>query len=145
MYRTSAAQYGSRAPSVHTMPTSFHCRSQKFSAVRKSFHRMLTLSKLSRESYMSAHVFIEFIKQVRESDNMQHFITFSQQFLLIQKYRSMFNVRFHLSYDHITTLKWRFWHENTKICNIYVTLLRLSFHYAIYVTKICKQLVVYRF
>ena len=29
---------------------------------------------------MSAHVFIEFIKQVGDSDKMQHFITFSQQF-----------------------------------------------------------------
>lgn len=31
MYRTSSMTYGQKAPSVHTMPTSFHCRSQKFS------------------------------------------------------------------------------------------------------------------
>ncbi|WAR25758.1 CI116-like protein [Mya arenaria] len=31
MYRTTAATYGAKTPSVHTMPTSFHCRSQKFS------------------------------------------------------------------------------------------------------------------
>ncbi|KAL3852550.1 hypothetical protein ACJMK2_016174 [Sinanodonta woodiana] len=31
MYRTSATEYGSRAPTVHTMPTSFHARSMKFS------------------------------------------------------------------------------------------------------------------
>ncbi|KAL5014671.1 hypothetical protein ScPMuIL_008941 [Solemya velum] len=31
MYRTSATEYGSKAPSVHTMPTCFHGRSQKFS------------------------------------------------------------------------------------------------------------------
>merc|ERR1712232_1534478 len=31
MYRTSAAVYGGIAPSVHTMPTAFHGRSQGFS------------------------------------------------------------------------------------------------------------------
>lgn len=30
MYRTSAADYGSKQPSVHTMPNCFHARSQKF-------------------------------------------------------------------------------------------------------------------
>lgn len=32
MYRTTSMTYGQKAPSVHTMPTSFHCKSQKFSA-----------------------------------------------------------------------------------------------------------------
>ncbi|XP_061186344.1 piercer of microtubule wall 1 protein-like isoform X1 [Saccostrea echinata] len=31
MYRTSSSDYGAKAPSVHTMPTTFHARSQKFS------------------------------------------------------------------------------------------------------------------
>lgn len=31
MYRTSNADYGNRAPSVHTMPTTFHAKSQQFS------------------------------------------------------------------------------------------------------------------
>ncbi|XP_055958093.1 piercer of microtubule wall 2 protein-like isoform X2 [Patella vulgata] len=31
MYRTTSATYGSRAPSVHTMPTTFHAKSQQFS------------------------------------------------------------------------------------------------------------------
>ncbi|XP_002741196.1 piercer of microtubule wall 1 protein-like isoform X2 [Saccoglossus kowalevskii] len=31
MYRTTNSKYGSMPPSVHTMPTSFHARSQKFS------------------------------------------------------------------------------------------------------------------
>ncbi|PVD24279.1 hypothetical protein C0Q70_14750 [Pomacea canaliculata] len=31
MYRTSNSNYGARAPSVHTMPTQFHAKSQKFS------------------------------------------------------------------------------------------------------------------
>ncbi|XP_045165574.1 piercer of microtubule wall 1 protein-like [Mercenaria mercenaria] len=31
MYRTTSMTYGQKAPSVHTMPTSFYCRSQKFS------------------------------------------------------------------------------------------------------------------
>ncbi|XP_014670171.1 PREDICTED: UPF0691 protein C9orf116 homolog [Priapulus caudatus] len=30
MYRTSAREYGSRPPSVHTMPTTFNAKSQKF-------------------------------------------------------------------------------------------------------------------
>ncbi|KAH3816218.1 hypothetical protein DPMN_117730 [Dreissena polymorpha] len=30
MYRTSAATYVAKKPSVHTMPASFHCRSHKF-------------------------------------------------------------------------------------------------------------------
>jgi len=33
MYKTTSATYGAKKPSVHTMPTSFHCRSQKFSEV----------------------------------------------------------------------------------------------------------------
>ena len=33
MYRTSNFDYGSRAPSVHTMPTMFFARSQQFSQV----------------------------------------------------------------------------------------------------------------
>lgn len=33
MYRTSNSNYGARAPSVHTMPTQFHAKSQKFSMV----------------------------------------------------------------------------------------------------------------
>ncbi len=35
MYTTSAMVYGAKKPTVHTMPTSFHCKSQKFSEVRK--------------------------------------------------------------------------------------------------------------
>ncbi|XP_065829834.1 piercer of microtubule wall 1 protein-like [Oscarella lobularis] len=31
MYRTATSSYGSHAPNVHTVPTSFHGRSQKFS------------------------------------------------------------------------------------------------------------------
>ncbi|XP_069101403.1 piercer of microtubule wall 1 protein-like [Argopecten irradians] len=31
MYRTTSALYGAKPPSVHTMTTSFYCRSQKFS------------------------------------------------------------------------------------------------------------------
>jgi len=31
MYKTTANSYGRTAPNVHTMPTSFHCKSQKFS------------------------------------------------------------------------------------------------------------------
>ncbi|KAK7102639.1 hypothetical protein V1264_020829 [Littorina saxatilis] len=31
MYRTTSAGYGANVPSVHTMPTQFHARSQKFS------------------------------------------------------------------------------------------------------------------
>lgn len=31
MYRTSSAIIGSKPPSVHTVPTQFYCRSQKFS------------------------------------------------------------------------------------------------------------------
>jgi len=31
MYKTSSAVYGSKAPSVHTMPTTFHSKSQDFS------------------------------------------------------------------------------------------------------------------
>jgi len=31
MYKTTASTYGAKTPSVHTMPTSFHCRSQGFS------------------------------------------------------------------------------------------------------------------
>lgn len=31
MYSTEAARYGSKPPSVHTMPTQFHARTQKFS------------------------------------------------------------------------------------------------------------------
>ncbi|XP_072026391.1 piercer of microtubule wall 1 protein-like [Amphiura filiformis] len=31
MYTTTAMVYGAKAPTVHTMPTSFHCKSQKFS------------------------------------------------------------------------------------------------------------------
>ncbi|XP_041346736.1 UPF0691 protein C9orf116 homolog [Gigantopelta aegis] len=30
MYRTTAQVYGSKAPSVHTMPTCFHAKSQQF-------------------------------------------------------------------------------------------------------------------
>lgn len=30
-YATSACQYGSKSPSVHTLPTQFHGKSQKFS------------------------------------------------------------------------------------------------------------------
>ncbi|CAH1784189.1 unnamed protein product [Owenia fusiformis] len=30
-YKTSAQTYGAMKPSVHTMPTSFHCKSQQFS------------------------------------------------------------------------------------------------------------------
>jgi hypothetical protein len=33
MYMTTSAQYGSMAPSVHTVPTQFFARSQKFSEV----------------------------------------------------------------------------------------------------------------
>ena len=33
MYRTSAAEYGAKAPTVHTMPTQFHAKSQQFSLV----------------------------------------------------------------------------------------------------------------
>jgi hypothetical protein len=32
LYRTSNNTYGSKSPSVHTMPTSYHGRSQKFTA-----------------------------------------------------------------------------------------------------------------
>lgn len=31
MYRTSSSEYGSRIPTVHTMPITFNARSQKFS------------------------------------------------------------------------------------------------------------------
>ncbi|XP_027043068.1 piercer of microtubule wall 1 protein isoform X2 [Pocillopora verrucosa] len=31
MYMTSGMEYGSHRPTVHTMPTSFHAKSQKFS------------------------------------------------------------------------------------------------------------------
>ncbi|XP_074646207.1 piercer of microtubule wall 1 protein-like isoform X4 [Tubulanus polymorphus] len=31
MYRTTSSTYGSHVPTVHTMPTCFHCKSQKFS------------------------------------------------------------------------------------------------------------------
>ncbi|XP_067684184.1 piercer of microtubule wall 1 protein-like [Haliotis asinina] len=31
MYKTTSAEYGSRAPTVHTMPTCFHAKSQQFS------------------------------------------------------------------------------------------------------------------
>jgi len=31
MYRTTNMTYGAKPPSVHTMPTSFHARTQKFS------------------------------------------------------------------------------------------------------------------
>ncbi|XP_013388414.1 UPF0691 protein C9orf116 homolog isoform X1 [Lingula anatina] len=31
LYRTTANNYGMQPPSVHTMPTTFHCKSQKFS------------------------------------------------------------------------------------------------------------------
>ncbi|XP_076448465.1 piercer of microtubule wall 1 protein-like [Babylonia areolata] len=31
MYRTSSSTYGGKSPSVHTMPTQFYARSQKFS------------------------------------------------------------------------------------------------------------------
>ncbi|CAB4043607.1 Hypothetical predicted protein [Paramuricea clavata] len=31
MYMTSAMEYGSRQPTVHTMPTMFHAKNQKFS------------------------------------------------------------------------------------------------------------------
>lgn len=31
MYRTTGSLYGSQAPSVHTVPTEFHGKSQKFS------------------------------------------------------------------------------------------------------------------
>lgn len=30
MYITTNMKYGSKAPTVHTVPTSFHCKSQKF-------------------------------------------------------------------------------------------------------------------
>lgn len=33
MYRTSGQDYGSRVPTVHNMPKSFHGRTQKFSNV----------------------------------------------------------------------------------------------------------------
>ncbi|XP_046840278.1 UPF0691 protein C9orf116 homolog isoform X1 [Xenia sp. Carnegie-2017] len=32
MYMTSSMDYGSRQPTVHTMPTMFHAKNQKFSA-----------------------------------------------------------------------------------------------------------------
>ncbi|XP_031573701.1 uncharacterized protein LOC116307554 isoform X1 [Actinia tenebrosa] len=32
MYLTSSMDYGNRSPTVHTMPTSFHAKCQKFSA-----------------------------------------------------------------------------------------------------------------
>jgi len=35
MYRTSAADYGGRAPTVHTMPTCFFAKSQKFRGLGK--------------------------------------------------------------------------------------------------------------
>ena len=40
MYTTTAMVYGAKKPSVHTMPTSFHCKSQSFSEVSKGeiFH-----------------------------------------------------------------------------------------------------------
>ncbi|XP_028398271.1 UPF0691 protein C9orf116 homolog isoform X1 [Dendronephthya gigantea] len=31
MYMTSSMEYGSRQPTVHTMPTTFHAKNQKFS------------------------------------------------------------------------------------------------------------------
>ena len=31
MYRTTSANYGSRPPTVHTMPTHFYAKSQQFS------------------------------------------------------------------------------------------------------------------
>eukprot|EP00745_Piridium_sociabile_P015337 TRINITY_DN2271_c0_g1_i3.p2 TRINITY_DN2271_c0_g1~~TRINITY_DN2271_c0_g1_i3.p2 ORF type:complete len:116 (+),score=29.16 TRINITY_DN2271_c0_g1_i3:61-408(+) len=33
MYRTSASTYGGKTPSVHTMPTQFYAKSQKFTEV----------------------------------------------------------------------------------------------------------------
>ena len=33
MYTTTAMVYGAKKPTVHTMPTSFHCKSQSFSEV----------------------------------------------------------------------------------------------------------------
>ena len=36
MYRTEASNYGSKKPSVHTVPLCFHAKSQKFSEVSES-------------------------------------------------------------------------------------------------------------
>ena len=110
MYRTSAAQYGSRAPSVHTMPTSFHCRSQKFSAVRKSFHRMLTLSKLSRESYMSAHVLLKLLNNLRKAIKCSILSLFPNEFDSFKNTGacSMLDSIYHMTIKVKTTLKWQF-------------------------------------
>ena len=76
VYRTSNSDYGSRPPSVHTMPTKFCAKSQKFSEVRFSFnflpyrflmaHNIGLVSSIQlTEMSLALHVIIRFCPWIK--------------------------------------------------------------------------------
>ncbi|KAK2165307.1 hypothetical protein LSH36_52g06054 [Paralvinella palmiformis] len=57
MYRTTNREYGAREPSVHTMPTVFHAKSQQFSGDlgKCGMYRNHSLNCASDKSFVPDH------------------------------------------------------------------------------------------
>ena len=92
VYRTSNSDYGSRPPSVHTMPTKFAAKSQKFSEVRFSFNFLLCW-------VLVAHTCCSQFRQVnrnvpgitRDNSVLPHSHKLNSKFLPLSKYTTYSN------------------------------------------------------